>query len=221
VVDVGCGTGAYHPELSRRGVRIIAALDASAGMVQATQRRALDEQLPVVVLQGDATALPFPDGGFDLAMANHMLFHVADQAAALREIRRVLKPGGRFVASANSLVHGVRLRTLHDEAARELGYTPSALTSNRFNLDEHGPLLERVFPTVERIIRHDAFVFPSVEPAIRYYASGPVDAIEHRPADNHHREPLLRRVHERVAEIIAREGEFRDPKDVGCFVAYT
>jgi hypothetical protein len=94
------------------------------------------------------------------------------------------------------------------------------MVSDRFNLDQHIGLLEDVFSRVERHVRNDAFVFPSAEPLLRYYATGPVDAIEDRPADDSHRARLMAIVAERVNEIVAREGEFRDPKDVGCFVAY-
>jgi ubiquinone/menaquinone biosynthesis C-methylase UbiE len=82
VVDIGCGTGAYHPSLNRRGVRVIAALDASSAMVEATQKQAVELGLPVVVLNGVATELPLPDDAYDVAMANHMLFHVTNQRAA-------------------------------------------------------------------------------------------------------------------------------------------
>ncbi len=153
-------------------------------------------------------------------MANHMLFHVVDQRAAMREVRRVLHARGRLVAAANALAHGLRLHEIHTAAARELGYEPVSVVSNRFNLDQHMGLLEEVFPRVERHVRHDAFVFPSAEPAVRYYASGPVDAIEDRPADGSHRERLIALVQAKLEAIIARDGEFRDPKDVGCFVGY-
>ena len=222
VVDVGCGTGEYHPSLAARQVRVIAAIDHSPGMVRETQQRADQHRLPVVALQANAERLPLPDDAYDVALANHMLYHVADQTAALREIARVLKPaGGRLIAATNASMHHSQLRQMLSEAARALGYTPADVLSDRFNLDEHLGLMESVFPRVERRVREDAFVFRSAEPAVRYLASGPVDAIVDRPADGSHRAPLLALVREQLDAVIARDGVLRDPKTTGCFVAFT
>ena len=90
VLDVGCGAGTYHPALCARGIRAVLGVDASKAMVEASQKQANEHRLPVVVIGADAQMLPLPDAGYDCAMANHMLFHVADQRAALRELRRVL-----------------------------------------------------------------------------------------------------------------------------------
>jgi SAM-dependent methyltransferase len=172
----------------------------------------------VVALTGDAQHLPLPDRAYDRAMANHMLFHVPDQRAALRELHRVLKPGGRVLLATNAADHSARLRSLHEQAARQLGFVPAPVASERFNLD-HLALVQEVFPDAERHVRHDAFVFPSVESVLRFYASGPVDAIHDAPADGSHRQQLLELVGEQVARIIAQEGVLRVPKDAGCFVA--
>jgi len=221
VLDVGCGTGVYHAALVARGVRVIAAVDASPAMVEATQRQAEEQGWPVVTLRGEAQALPLPDRAYDVGMANHMLFHVPDQRAALRELRRVLKPGGRVLLATNAADHAARLRSLHEQAARAHGWVPSASPGDRFNLDndEHLALVQEAFPFAERRVRHDAFVFPTVDAVLRLYASGPIDAIEDRPADGSHRPPLLAHVGEQVERIITQEGVLRVPKDAGCFVA--
>jgi len=89
VVDVGCGVGSIHPALRALSVRAVLGVDVSKAMVQASQRQANERGLPVIVIEADAQALPLPDDAYDCAMANHMLFHVPDQRAALRELRRV------------------------------------------------------------------------------------------------------------------------------------
>jgi ubiquinone/menaquinone biosynthesis C-methylase UbiE len=218
VLDVGCGTGAYHPQLRARGVQVIVGLDASPTMVAATQRQAGDQNLPVVAILGDAQRLPLPDDAYDRVMANHVFFFVPDQRAALREMRRVLKPTGRVLLATNGPDHGKRLEALHAHAAQQLGYTPSAAVGARFNFD-HLPLVREVFPDAECVVRTDAFVFPTTEVALRYYATGRVDAIEDPPVDASHRARLLQAVGEQIEAIISREGVFRVPKDVGCFVA--
>ncbi|NOZ26825.1 MAG: class I SAM-dependent methyltransferase [Chloroflexi bacterium] len=217
VLDIGCGPGAYHPLLSREGMRIIG-LDRSLGMVREAHRQARELGLAVGVAQADAQALPLPDACCDRVMANHMLYHVPDRVAALREMRRVLRSGGRVILATNAADSGRRLRELHAQAARELGYRPSSLFSSRFTLDDL-PLVRSVFPTAQVYVREDAFLFPDVASALRYYASVGVDLIEDMPADGSHRAGLLRWMEARIREIIAREGVFRVPKSAGCFVA--
>jgi ubiquinone/menaquinone biosynthesis C-methylase UbiE len=92
VLDAGCGSGAYHPYLAALGVRIVAA-DMSPGMIREVRTQAIGQSLHVDALTGDAQRLPFRGNSFGRVMANHMLYHVPDQALALREIRRVLRPG--------------------------------------------------------------------------------------------------------------------------------
>ena len=218
VVDVGCGVGSIHPPLCARRVRAVLGVDASRAMVQASQRQANHLGLPVMAVEADAQALPLPDGAYDCAIANHMLFHVPDQRAALRELRRVLKPRGRVVLSAAASGHRSRLREIHARAAEDLGYTPADSVMHRFNLD-HLDLVREVFPSAERFVREDAFVFPNTDAALRYYASGAIDALQDCPADGSHRPRLLALVGEQIDRIIRSERVFRDPKDAGCFVA--
>jgi ubiquinone/menaquinone biosynthesis C-methylase UbiE len=83
--------------------------DLSPGMVE-TVRDALGDRAGYVV--ADAQELPFAEGSFDAAIANHMLFHVPDRPRALAEIARVLRPGGAFRATTIGLDHLRRLREL-------------------------------------------------------------------------------------------------------------
>ena len=127
VLDVGCGSGAFHRALGRHDVRVIAC-DRSPGMVQEVLAQAAQYRLPVGACQSDAEALPFAAGSCDRVMANHMLYHVPDQEQALRELRRVLKPGGRVVMATNAADHSRRFRVLQ-RGGGQLGYTPPALSA--------------------------------------------------------------------------------------------
>jgi ubiquinone/menaquinone biosynthesis C-methylase UbiE len=216
-IDVGCGKGSYHPRLVARGVRAILGLDASSAMVAATQRQANEQGWPVVAIEASAEQLPVPDGSYDVAMANHVLFLIADQRAALRELRRVLKPSGRVVLSTNAEDHSARLLALHRTAAQKLDYTPVDRVTDRFNLG-HQALVEEVFPTAECFLRQDAFIFPSTEAALSYYASGLIDALVDPPADGSHRAGLLSVVGDAIEAIIRREDVFRVAKNTGCFI---
>ena len=213
LLDVGCGPGAYHAALSGIGVRI-AGVDASAGML----REVVAQVPPAAGLLASAERLPLRDAIFDRVMANYMLYHVPDQIAALRELRRVLKPGGRVILATNGADSYAQFDALHRAAAARLGYVVTPDESLRFSLGDLA-LVRGVFPSADVFVREDAFVFTDREPALRYYASGHIDSIEDRPADGSHRAPLLREVSEAIAATIARDGAFRVAKSAGCFVA--
>ncbi len=218
VLDVGCGPGAYHQALNAAGAQVVA-FDFSPGMVKETQEQARRGGLSVRAFRADAQAIPLPDKIVDHAVASHMLYHVPDIRRALEEIRRVVKVGGRVLITTNAADHSARLDALHAQAARELGYRPLRSGPDfRFNLG-HLPLVRSVFRNTMLDVRRNAFIFPTAEPALRYYASGKIDSVEPRPADASHREPLLARMRELIYEIIRREGVFRVPKDGGSFLA--
>jgi SAM-dependent methyltransferase len=218
VLDVGCGFGAFHPELHRVGARVVA-LDYSPGMTHEARERAAREGLAVQVMQADAQQLPLADNGVDHALASHMLYHVPDIRRALDEMRRVVKVGGRVLITTNAADHSARLRDLHEQAAHGLGLTSSfVLGHSRFSLDEL-PLVRAVFPNVQLHRQPNAFRFPTVESALRYYGSSWVDAVEERDAEGTHRPALLERMAELIGEVIAREGVFSVPKDAGSFLA--
>lgn len=218
VLDIGCGSGAYHPLLAKYNTRIVA-IDASQGMLDVVQEQARQQALPVQSIRAFAEALPLRDAACDRVMGNHMLYHVTDQLAALHEMRRVLKAGGRVILATNAVDSGQRLIDVHLEIARAAGYTPTDQRFDRGFSLEHLDLVREVFPNAERRIYHDAFLFPTPEPALAYYASGVIDMIEERPADGSHRAQLMPLFEEHVREIIERKGVFRVSKSSGCFVA--
>jgi len=106
VLDVGSGFGRHVYECARRGARVVAldyaadevvqTRDTLAAMVEAGEITA--DRL-VGVLRGDARRLPFADATFDVVITSEVLEHVQDDVAAIAEMVRVLKPGGRFAAT--------------------------------------------------------------------------------------------------------------------------
>ena len=102
VLDLGCGFGRHAFEAARRGASVVA-LDAGtdevngvaatfAAMVEAGELAA--GSLHANVVQGDALHLPFPDATFDRVICSEVLEHIPDDLAAMRELTRVLRPGG-------------------------------------------------------------------------------------------------------------------------------
>lgn len=96
LLDVGCGDGAMAIELAQQGATVTA-LDADPSMIAAARLRAENETTRVQLVEGDAESLPFDDATFDVVVAVTVLCFVRDAEHAVREIARVLKPGGRLV----------------------------------------------------------------------------------------------------------------------------
>ena len=97
-LEVGGGTGFFLLNLMQSGVaRRGTITDISAGMVDRAVRNGRDLGLDVCGNVADVECLPFDDGAFDLVVGHAFLHHIPDVDVALREIVRVLKPGGRFV----------------------------------------------------------------------------------------------------------------------------
>jgi ubiquinone/menaquinone biosynthesis C-methylase UbiE len=84
-----------RPAASLRGATVTG-LDVSAGLLAVARARLPEADLR----EGDLEALPFADASFDAVVAVNSLFYAADMAAALRELARVVRPGGRVVATA-------------------------------------------------------------------------------------------------------------------------
>jgi SAM-dependent methyltransferase len=95
LLDAGCGAGLLALLASLRGARVTA-LDASAALLAIARERVPEAD----VREGDLEALPFADAAFDAVVAVNSLFYAADMGAAMRELARVARPGGRVVATA-------------------------------------------------------------------------------------------------------------------------
>jgi len=92
VLDAACGTGDLAIADRRAGAAHVTGLDFSEQMLARARRKAAD----VEWVQGDLLALPFEDGSFDAATVGFGVRNVDDLSLALRELRRVLRPGGRL-----------------------------------------------------------------------------------------------------------------------------
>ncbi|WP_051837945.1 class I SAM-dependent methyltransferase [Streptomyces sp. NRRL F-2580] len=98
ILDAGCGSGPLTAALRDRGA-VVSGIDASAEMVALARRRLGDDaDLHVVDLRD---RLPFADGAFDDVVASLVLHYLEDWGPTLAELRRVLKPGGRLIASVD------------------------------------------------------------------------------------------------------------------------
>lgn len=164
IVEIGAGTGLNLPHYAR-AARVVA-VEPDAGMAKRLRRRAWEARVPVEILEAAAETLPFPDASFDHAVSTLVLCSVSDPAAALAEIRRVLRPGGSFVFLEHVRGDG-RLARWQDRLApvhvRVAGCHPNRDT--RAEIERGGFRVERL----ERTTLPAAH--PLVRPAIQGVAS--------------------------------------------------
>ncbi|MGY1577384.1 class I SAM-dependent methyltransferase [Streptomyces sp. MN13] len=98
ILDAGCGSGPLSAALRDRGA-VVTGIDASAEMLALARRRLGDDAALHVVDLRDP--LPFADGAFDDVVASLVLHYLEDWGPTLAELRRVLRPGGRLIASVD------------------------------------------------------------------------------------------------------------------------
>ena len=145
ILDLGCGNGQLTEQLASTGARV-EGVDASPSMVAATRARGIH------VTEASAEALPYADGVFDAVFSNAALHWVRNQDAMLAQVRRVLRPGGRFVAEMGGQgnIAAIRVALIavlerHGFAGAEDGvnYYPTTEAYAR-RLTEHGFTVERI-----------------------------------------------------------------------------
>jgi ubiquinone/menaquinone biosynthesis C-methylase UbiE len=96
VLEIGAGTGA-NLALYGPGVESLTLTEPEPPMLKRLEKRANEQAPKATVLRAPAEGLPFPDDSFDTAVSTLVLCGVDDQPRALRELRRVLKPGGKLI----------------------------------------------------------------------------------------------------------------------------
>lgn len=128
VLEVGCGTGVIAGEVARLTSAGIIGLDVEARMLEVARGYAPQ----VVLVQGDARALPFGDGAFDLVLCHYLLLWLEEPARAVMEMARVVRAGGFVLACAEPDYGGridhppelALLGRLQAEALRRQGADP-------------------------------------------------------------------------------------------------
>ncbi len=142
VLDVGTGTGAHLRLLAELGFSNVVGLDRSEASIRFCREKRLG-----VAPRGDLRALPFAASTFDLVLATDVLEHVAEEARAIGEIRRVLRPGGLALVTVPAFP---ALWGLQDEVSHHL---------RRYRRRELVAGLERGGLAVERCFHFNALLF--------------------------------------------------------------
>jgi ubiquinone/menaquinone biosynthesis C-methylase UbiE len=209
LLELGCGPGELWRENGAQapeGWQVTLA-DLSLGMLQEARQNLGGSRTQFTFAEADAQAIPFPDASFDGVIANHMLYHVPDREKAFAEIRRVLRPGGRFYAATNGRAH---MRELRDWVQRWVPDTQR--WSFAFSLESGQEQLERWFPSVTLHRYEDALVVTEAEPLIAYLRSGYAGTAV--AGDR------LAELAAFVRQELAARGAIRLTKDTGLFEAW-
>ena len=216
VMDIGCGPGNYMAAVQQRAKRYIAG-DLSAGMLAS-----IAPDIPHIQL--DAQRLPLAKASVDVVLANHMLYHLPSLEEALRQIRQVLRPGGRLIAATNSSGSMAELKTLMLKIGRDISQN-SKLESGQgnlnfgFNLENGQQILVRYFTSVDRFILDSALLFPEAEPVIEYVDSMRDYFSSYLPDDIFWSD-FSAELGRRIQSQVKRDGRFRVSKKTGVFICY-
>lgn len=168
VLDAGCGTGElWRANADRLHPWAVTLLDQSAAMAQDTAE-ALAHLGNFAGRVGDVQALPFPDGSFDGALACHMLYHVPDIALGVRELRRVIKSGGRLYVATNSHENMQALLDLIGELDPGVDTTHSGY---RFTVENGEAMLRQSFDACELRVFEDSLHVTQAQPLLDYIFS--------------------------------------------------
>jgi SAM-dependent methyltransferase len=210
VLEVGCGLGRLWADNLGRlpGGWQVTLTDLSPGMLE--EARAVFERAgrPVAAQVADVAQLPFGEASFDLAIANHMLYHVRERAAAIAELRRVLRPSGTLYAATNGATH---LQEIGDLIARHQPDAPAyPHGSGAFGLENGAAQLRAQFAQVEIVAYADSAVVDDPEAVVAFIASS-ADAYGVGEA-------ALSGIRAEVGERIARAGPLTITKATGLFV---
>ena len=145
ILDLGCGDGQLTRRIASTGADVVG-LDTSPQMAAAAR------SLGIAVDEGSAELMPYGERSFDAVFSNAALHWVRDHEAMLAEVRRVLKPGGRFVAEmgGHGNIAAIRVALMaalarhgFDGLEDNVNYYPTAEAYRR-RLERHGFKVERI-----------------------------------------------------------------------------
>ncbi len=202
ILEIGCGNGSlWQGKLETLPVpQEMILTDFSPGMVEEA-KNALPP-LPFLSFRtADIQALPFPDGSFDMVIANMMLYHVPDLPKALSEVRRVLKRSGVFFCATSgekTVVDYIREMLNGEEAPPPISFT----------LQNGTALLSPHFSKVDCLKREDALLVTDLSDLLTYIHS--LSAIS--GLDEKGDAALLRQLEDRM-----ENGVLTIPKEYGTF----
>jgi SAM-dependent methyltransferase len=134
-LDLACGTGAVAERAAAAGAPVVG-IDLAPALIETARERAAERGLAIDYRVGDCERLDLPDASFDVVLCVHVLEHVPDDAAALRELHRILKPGGWGV---------IQVPILRETTDEDPSLTDPAERLRRFGQEDHVRIYGRDF----------------------------------------------------------------------------
>ena len=171
ILELGCGPAYLWKSCIERipaGWNITLS-DLSPGMIDTAWRNLAVTGRNFRFEEIDAQSIPYPDERFDAVIANHMLYHIPDRPKALSDIKRVLKPEGRLVATTLGEGHMKEMGAWIKRASTDKTVEPFALP---FSLENGLNQLTEFFSRVELMRYEDVLHVTEVGPIIDYLCSG-------------------------------------------------
>jgi len=168
VLDVGAGTGANLPHYQAERVGALVLLDPGRGMLARAGRRAETLGMPVELREASAERLPFEDASFDTVVFTLSLCTIPDPVQALREARRVLRPGGTLLVLEHVRAHEPKLARWQDRCTpiwKAIGGGCHPNRDTRRNIESAGFVLDAVEEASEKRIP-----IPIVQPLLQAVA---------------------------------------------------
>ena len=211
ILELGCGDARiWENNIERlpRGCRLVLS-DFSQGMADAARDKFKAENMDFRVI--DICSIPYEDDTFDIILANHMLYHVPDLDRAITEVKRVLKPDGRFYAGTGGdngmpkFLSGV-VRTVSPGFDPDYTIFPGFTA---FSLQSGGALLGKYFDDVKRVDYVDSLEVTVTKDLMDWL--GTVFDFGKHSVDY----DLL---YDHFEKIRLRDGFIKVPKEVGVFV---
>ena len=172
ILEIGCGDGTLWTENKEdlpEGISVTLS-DISEGMLRDARRAVGTEDGRFAFRAFDCSRIPYEDGTFDLVIANHVLFYCDDIPGVCREVRRVLKGGGRFICSTYGSRHMREVSALVQEFDERIALSADKLYE-KFGKENGAGILEQVFPHAAWQQYEDALVVTEPEPLISYVLS--------------------------------------------------
>ena len=165
VLDIGCGNGLWTAIASHRtGKGTVVGLDRSLGMLCAIAAR----PEPIVALLADGQQLPVRSNTVDVVLATWVLYHLPDKTAAFSEVRRVLRPNGRLIASTNSAevlpaVDDLFRLCIERVAGYEVQHWIEPLD---FTIENGADMLRQFFEHVDEVTNETTYEIPLPKPLV-------------------------------------------------------
>ena len=212
VLEIGCGDGALwkgNKDKLPENIEITLS-DTSEGMLRDARRNVGIGDHRFRFRHFDCHRIPYEDQSFDLVVAGHVLFYCEDIPQVCREVKRVLKPGGRFVCSTYGGEHMKEVSELVQSFDDRIVLSAEKLYE-RFGRENGAEILEQYFTDVHWRTYEDELVIPDPEPLISYILS----------CHGNQSQYILDRYKEFQTYVRKKtEKGFRITKDAGVFIAW-